>query len=76
MYTAGLHLLYSSFAWFAGPQALVYGLRLKKVEKQRCSGVGTAFPHLFVVWDLFSLVTLLENLDLSFQFVRVASGAA
>jgi len=34
------------------------------------SGVGTAFPH------LFALVALLENLDFSFQFLRVAPGAA
>jgi len=34
------------------------------------SGVGTAFSH------LFALVTLLENLDFSFQFLRVAPEAA
>jgi len=38
--------------------------------QQGCSGVGTAFPH------LFALVTLLEDLDFSFQFRRVAPGAA
>jgi len=35
-----------------------------------CSGVGKAFLH------LFALVTLLEDLDFSFQFLRVAPGAA
>jgi len=33
------------------------------------SGVGTAFPH------LFAIVTLLEDLDFSFQFPRAALGA-
>jgi len=32
--------------------------------------VGRAFPH------LFSLETLLEDLDFSFQFLHVAPGAA
>jgi len=32
--------------------------------------VATMFPH------LFALVTLLEDLDFSFQFLRVAPGAA
>jgi len=49
---------------------------LKKTIDQRqtcqqgCSGVGTAFPH------LFALVTLPEDLDLSFQFLHVAPEAA
>jgi len=34
------------------------------------SVVGMAFPH------LFALVTLHEDLDFSFQFLRVALGAA
>jgi len=34
------------------------------------SGVGTAFPH------FFALVTLLEELDFSFRFLRVAPEAA
>jgi len=36
---------------------------------QGCSGVGTAFLQLFVI------VTLLEDLDFLFQFLRVAPGA-
>ena len=38
--------------------------------QQGCSGVGTAFSH------LSALVKLLEDLDFSFQFLRVAPGAA
>jgi len=34
------------------------------------SGVGTAFPY------IFALETLLEDLDFSFQFLRVAPGVA
>ena len=37
--------------------------------QQGCSEVGTVFPH------LCALVTLLEDLDFSFQFLRVAPGA-
>ena len=36
---------------------------------QGCSGVGTAFPH------LFAPETLLEDLDFSFLFLHVAPGA-
>jgi len=35
-----------------------------------CSGMGTAFPR------LFALVTLLDDFDFSFQFLRVAPAVA
>ena len=38
--------------------------------QQGCSGMGTTFPQ------LFALITLLEDLDFSFQFLRAARGTA
>ena len=48
----------------------VISTALHNTHHQGCSGVGTAFPH------LFALETLLEDLDFSYQFLQVEPGAA
>jgi len=58
--------LYYLYRW----RYAIMGKAIMMDLMQRWSGVGTEFPH------LFTLVTLLEDFEFSFQFLRVVPGEA